>query len=162
MENNNQENSTSKKLPREITEQQLKKLIEHLNSTFECIGKNDEVDWDKVIRQMATSVGHWYINYQGILMSERMKLSELEDILRLKRAHAFHELKTSKIKYDVDVKNMQILIEGSEMYRSSKLDYDKQKAYIMFLEASVDHIKYYSNNIKNMLAVREFKERYGY
>jgi predicted DNA-binding protein YlxM (UPF0122 family) len=150
---------TPKPSPTEISAAQLTKLMDHLNATLNCFDTEDDINWDQINRNIAGHVGHWYMNYQGLLMRERMKMSEINERVSLSRAAAYNDIKRTK-QYDLDSNGMKLFTQGAESVREIERERENQEAYIKFLESALDHIKFYPNAIKTMVAVYEAKHRY--
>lgn len=148
-------------VPTTITLNQFNKLKKHIDDKFNVMGDDGEVDLDKCQRNVAYSIGNWYSNYNVLLLRERHKLSEIDGDLKLARAEALHDIKMSKIKYDLDARGMNIMIEGHQLTRAKQLEYNKQKDYVDYLEGTVKQISYYANSIDKILKCVEIKHKYG-
>jgi len=96
-----------------------------------------------------------------LLLRERQKLAEIDSELKLAKATALNDIKMSKIKYDLDAKGQQIMIDGHELTRSKQMEYDKQQAYVDYLKNAVSQIGFYANGVDKILRRAEIKGRYG-
>jgi hypothetical protein len=148
-------------VPTTITLNQFKKLQKHINDRFNAFDSNNELDLDKCQRNVAYSIGNWYTNYNGLLLRERQKLAEIEGELKLARAKAYDNIKMSKIKYDLDARGMNIMVDGHEITRQKQVEYDKQAAYVEYLKNAVAQIGYYANGVDKIFRRVELKGRYG-
>ena len=138
-------------LPKEITPEQMQKLIESLSETLNVFNKKtDEIEWERIIRNIGSCLTHHHVNFLGILMKEKMKLAECADYLAKAEASSLVEAKKTRA-FEVDAKGMMVLTKGAEMFRVAKQIYDKQKAYVEFIEGCCDHIKYYPNGVNAMV-----------
>jgi len=148
-------------VPTTITINQFEKLKKHINDKFNVFDANGDVDLERCQRNIGYSIGNWYSNYNVLLLRERQKLSEIASDLALARAEALHDIKMTKIKYDLDARGMHIMTEGHQLTRAKQMEYDKQKAYVEYLDATVKQIGFYGNNIDRILKCIEVEHKYG-
>jgi len=148
-------------IPGTITKEQMQKIKDHINNRFNVFDKHGNVDLDKCQLNVGYAISNYYTNYNGILLKEKQKLAEIEEQLKLVKAKAYDEIKTSKIKYDLDSKGFTIMLEGHESVRAKKLEYDKQSAYVDFWDNTVKQISFYANSVKVIMQRAEVKGRYG-
>ena len=66
-----------------------------------------------------------------------------------------------KIKYDLDAKGQQIMVDAHELTRAKQMEYDKQNAYVEYLKNAVNQIGFYSNGVDKILKRAEIKGKYG-
>lgn len=148
-------------VPTTITLKQFTKLKNHINKRFDAFDDKGEVDLDKCQRNVAHSIGNWYTNYNGLLLKERQKLAEIESGLKLAKAKAYDDIKMSKIKYDLDARGLNIMVEGHELTRIKQIEYDKQNAYVEYLNNAVKQIGFYANGVDKILKRADIKGKYG-
>jgi len=133
--------------PVTITKEKLQKIREHINKKF-SVFIDGKIDYDKCQLNVAYAISDHYVNYNGILLLEKHKLATIESQLKLVRAIAYDEIKMGKIKYDINAKGMDIMLEGHEKVREKQLEYNKQKDYVDFWENIVNQIGYYAKNVE--------------
>jgi len=148
-------------VPTTITLNQFNKLKKHIDDKFNVFDADGEIDLDKCQRNVGYSIGNWYSNYNVLFLREKQKLAEIASDLALARAEALHDIKMSKIKYDLDSRGMNIMIEGHQLTRAKQMEYDKQKAYVEYLEATVKQVGFYANSVDKILKRVEIKGKYG-
>ena len=149
------------KPPVNITSEKMQKLVDHINANFNNHTPEGEVDLDRCQNNVAYNIGHIWSNYNGLLMQERMKLADIKSDLAIVREAAYHEIKMKKAAYDIDSAGMKIKIDGTETVAHKQREYDKQEAYVKFLESLMRQISAYAAGVKTMLYREEIKFRYN-
>lgn len=142
-------------VPTTLTLGQFKKLKDHINNRFNAFDEKGNIDYEKLQRNVAYSISSWQTNYNGLLLRERQKLAEISSELKLAKANAYNDIKMSKIKYDLDAKGLSIMVDGHEYTRTKQLEYDKQQAYVDYLDNAVKQIGFYSNGVDKILRLQE-------
>ena len=145
--------------PVNIKKSQLKALREHINERFNIFGPDGKIDIEKCQMNVGYAIGSYYTTYNGLLMREKHKLAEVVSALNLAKAKAYDDIKMEKIKYDLDSRGMGLMVEGHELVREKKVDFDKQTAYVEFLENTVKQIGYYTNGIKTIFEGEKLRVR---
>ena len=144
-----------------LTSEKMQKLVEHINANFNNHNEDGELDLDKCQNNVAYNIGHIYNNYNGLLMQERMKFAEIKADLAIVRDKAYHDIKMKKAAYDIDSAGMKIKIDGTESVAIKQREYDKQEAYVKFLEGLMRQISTYAAGVKTILYREEIKFRYN-
>lgn len=147
--------------PVNLTSEKMQKLVEHINANFNNHDENGEIDLDRCQNNVAYNIGHIYNNYNGLLMQERMKLADIKADLSIIRENAQHELKMKRVAYDLDTNGMKIKLEGTESVAMKQREYDKQEAYVKFLEGLMRQISAYAAGVKTILFREEIRYRYN-
>ena len=147
-------------VPVDITNEKIAKLRDHINSNFDAVNSDGSLNLDKAQRNVAYSIGNIYTNYNGLLLQEKHKLIDIETDLKSIKAVAYDEIKRTQLAYDVDSKGVSVILEGHEKVRKKQLEFDKQQAYVEFLENTLKQIGYYANGVRVMLQREEIKLKY--
>ena len=148
-------NACMSDVPTTLTLGQFKKLQNHINKRFNAFDEKGNIDYEKLQRHVAYSISSWQTNYNALLMREKQKLAEISSALKLAKAQAYDDIKMSKIKYDLDARGLNIMVEGHELMRAKQLEYDKQQAYVDYLDYAVRQIGFYSNGVDKILRLHE-------
>lgn len=147
--------------PVHLTSEKMQKLVDHINANFNAHDEDGNLDLDKCQNNVAYNIGHIYTNYNGLLLQERLKLADIKSDLSIIRDKAYHEIKMKRAAYDVDSAGMKLKIEGSEEVAKKQREYDKQEAYVKFLENVVRQVSSYAAGVKTALYREEIRIRYG-
>lgn len=153
-------NELDQNAPIKITNEKIKALRDHINNAFNAFGDDGELDLDKCQRNVAYSIGNTFTNYNGLLLQERHRLSEIESDLKELKAIAYDKVKRFT-DYVVDASNVKTLVEGSKDVRQKQLEFDKQSSYVLFLESTLKQIGYYANGVKVLIQREELRARFG-
>lgn len=148
-------------VPIDITNEKIAKLRDHINSNFDAVNPDGSLNLDKAQRNVAYSIGNIYTNYNGLLLQEKHKLIDIETDLKMIKAITYDEIKRTQLAYDVDSKGVLVILDGHEKVRKKQSEYDKQQAYVEFLENTLKQIGYYANGVRVMLQKEEIKLKYG-
>lgn len=142
-------------VPTTITLGQFKKLQDHINNRFNAFDETGNINYEKLQRNVAYAISSWYTNYNGLLLKEKQKLAEISSELKLAKATAYHDIKMTKAKYDIDARGLGIMVDGHEITRAKQLEFDKQQAYVDYLDNAVKQIGFYSNGVDKILRLQE-------
>lgn len=149
------------KPPVDLTSDKIAKLVEHINKTFNNFDDNGDLDLDKAQNNVAYNIGDIYNNYNGLLMQERMKLADIKSDLAIIRNEAYHEIKMTRVAYDINEAGIKLKLEGHEKVVVKQREYDKQEYFVKYLEGLMRQISAYAAGVKTMLYREEIKYRYN-
>jgi hypothetical protein len=146
--------------PIEITNEKIIKLKEWLNDKLDVFDDNGEIDIDKVQRNTAFHMGHFFININGLLMQAKMQMANLQNEYAEAYANEIENQKRNK-KFDLDSTQFKFYLIGQESIRKIQLSIDKNSAYIDFLKECLNKVNRYANDAKLILQAEELKQRLG-
>lgn len=147
-------------VPVEITNQKIAKLRDWMNQYLEAEMPDGSIDLDKAQRNINYSAGNFYTNLNGLYLQEDLKRAQIESDLNHLKALKYDEVKRFT-DYPIEKDGVSILIAGSENVRKKQLEYDKQVAYLAFLERALKQFGFYSNKVDVMIRAKEFDFKYG-
>jgi len=147
--------------PVQLTNEKIKKLHDHVMSTFNNHNEKGELDLDRCQNNVAYNIGNIYSNYNGLLLQERLKLAEIKADLSIIRDKAYHDIKMTKVAYDLDATGIKVKLDGTQSVAHKQREFDQQEYYVKYLEALMRQITTYSSGVKTMLYREEIKYRYN-
>lgn len=140
----------------DITNERIINLRDYINTTFNAFDSEGNLDLDKMQRNVAYSIGNIYTDFSGLLMQERFKLAEVEDALKAVKATALLEIKKNQ-QFQLNYKEIDIVLAAHHDVREKQLEFDKQSAYVDFLDRAVKQIGYYANGVRTIFQREEIK-----
>jgi hypothetical protein len=149
------------KPPVHLTSDKMQLLVDHINMNFNNHDEDGNLDLDRCQNNVAYNIGHIYSNYNGLLMQERMKLADIKADLAIVRESAYHDIKMTRAQYDIDSTGMKLKIDGSPTVAPKQREFEKQEAYVKFLETLMRQISTYAAGVKTILYREEIKYRYN-
>jgi hypothetical protein len=147
--------------PVELTNEKIKKLHNHIMGTFQNHDEHGEVDLERCQNNVAYNIGNIYSNYNGLLLQERLKLADIKADLSIIREKAYHDIKMTKVAYDLDATGLKLKVEGNQTVAYKQREYEKQEYYVKYLEGLMRQISAYSAGVKTILYREEIKFRYN-
>ena len=146
--------------PIEITNDKVIKLKEWLEDKLDAFDEYGEIDIQKLERNTAFHMGHFFVNVNGLLMQAKMQMANLQNEYAEAYATEIENQKRNK-KFDIDSTNFKYYIIGQPAIRKLQLSIDKNSAYIDFLKECLNKINRYANDAKVILQAEELKQRLG-
>lgn len=146
--------------PISIESKKIQQLRDWVNQYLHVETVDGELDIDKAMTNINYCAGNFYTNLNGIYMQEEFKLHQIESDLDKIKAIKYDEIKRFT-DYQVESAGVKILLDGSKEVREKQLEYNKQKAYLEFLDRTLKQFSFYANKIEVMIKARETKEKYG-
>lgn len=148
-------------IPCDLKDGQFKRFVEELKETFDAFDADGEINYNKLVKNLAYYMGHIYTNINVKVACEEAKCIEMTSELNKLRAVTLNELKMTKLKYDIDAKGLTILIEGNPEYSAMQMRVNKQKAFIDFLKRTLDQVGYYGNNSRIIIDKAKHEQQFG-
>jgi hypothetical protein len=161
MENHDETEPPAQFVPGELTSTRMKLLADHLKKTFSIMLPDGSIDLDRAQRCVAYSIGNIYVNYNGLLMTERIKQAEIDGEVAMMKASVLSELKKGKIPHDLNATQWETMLVGNREYVMKIREQASQAAYVKFLENCMRQISTYREGVKVILDAHREKSVYG-
>lgn len=146
--------------PVEITNEKIIKLKDWLNDKLDPFDDSGEIDFNKLQRNAAFHLGHFFVNLNGLLMQAKLQLAGLQSEYADIYAKEIENQKRER-KFDLDSTQFKLYLIGQESVRKAQLSIDKHTAYIEFLKECLNKVNRYANDAKVIIQTEELKQRMG-
>lgn len=142
-------------------EKKLADIRAFITETLSSRNENDEIDLNVMIHNATYNMGERGNELLGMLLRERVKLTELEDQLRRTWAKTYEAKMSSRYGFTPSQEGMKLMVEGDAKVSDLKRRVARQTAFIKFLEKSHEAIQYYPSNAHHIVEMHQYGKEIG-
>lgn len=148
-------------LAKQLTNKEIQKLREFMMFYMDSTDEEGEVDLGKIINNAAYNMGEAAVQIAGVIYQEKLKLDNMENLVKKARKAALEKLKESKMGWIPNAKETDIMVEGEDNVIQLSHDLVKQKLYIEFLTQCQVKIREYPMAAASLVKVASYGKEIG-